>query len=62
MPVFDTYADHRMAMCLAPVSLYVPGIIIRDAEVVTKSYPDFWEHMRAAGFTLLDADEEPADL
>lgn len=62
MPVFDTYADHRMAMSLAPVALYIPGIIIRDAEVVSKSYPDFWEDMRAAGFTLVDADAEPTTL
>ncbi len=62
MPVFDTYADHRMAMSLAPVSLYIPGIIIRDSEVVSKSYPDFWEDLRAAGFTLVDADAEPETL
>lgn len=59
LPVFDTYHDHRMAMCLAPIALYIPGIIIRDAEVVSKSYPDFWEAMRAVGFTLLDADADP---
>lgn len=62
MPVFDTYADHRMAMSLAPVALYIPGIIIRDAEVVSKSYPDYWEDLRATGFTLVDADAEPATL
>lgn len=56
LPVFDTYDDHRMALCLAPVSLFMPGIIIRDAGVVSKSYPEFWEHLRAAGFTLLDGD------
>ncbi len=56
LPVFDTYDDHRMALCLAPVSLFMPGIIIRNAEVVSKSYPDFWEHLRAAGFTILDGD------
>lgn len=56
LPVFDTYDDHRMAMSLAPVALYIPGIIIRNAEVVTKSYPDFWQHLRSVGFTLLDGD------
>lgn len=55
-PRFDTYADHRMAMCLAPVALFVPGIIINDAEVVSKSYPGFWDDLREAGFTLLDGD------
>lgn len=56
LPVFDTYDDHRMAMCLAPVALYIPGIIIRDAEVVSKSYPGFWDDLREAGFTILDGD------
>ena len=37
----DTYDDHRMAMAFAPLSLKVP-IFINDAEVVTKSYTDFW--------------------
>ncbi|WP_370275882.1 3-phosphoshikimate 1-carboxyvinyltransferase [uncultured Duncaniella sp.] len=56
LPVFDTYDDHRMAMCLAPVSLFLPGIIIKDVEVVAKSYPGFWDALREAGFTLLDGD------
>lgn len=56
LPVFETYADHRMAMCLAPVSLFLPGIIIKDVEVVAKSYPGFWDALREAGFTLLDGD------
>lgn len=57
-PVFSTYDDHRMAMSLAPVSLYVPGIIIRDIEVVSKSYPDYWDHLEAAGFTLRPVTDE----
>lgn len=56
MPEFDTYGDHRMAMAFAPVSVYVPGIVIRNAEVVEKSYPHYWEHLAAAGFTISDAD------
>ena len=41
MPVFDTFGDHRIAMALAPVSVFVPGIVIKNAEVVDKSYPGF---------------------
>ncbi len=48
----DTYDDHRMAMAFAPVALFLPGIVIRDVEVVSKSYPDFWDHLRGIGFTL----------
>lgn len=57
MPQFYTYDDHRMAMALAAVSIFIPGIIINDAEVVSKSYPDFWNHMRSAGFIVIDASE-----
>lgn len=64
LPVFDTYDDHRMAMCLAPISIFLPGIIIKNVEVVAKSYPEFWDELRNAGFTLLDGDAplpDPAD-
>ncbi len=56
LPEFDTYGDHRMAMSFAPVAVYLPGIIIRDAEVVAKSYPEFWQHLTDAGFTIVDDD------
>lgn len=36
-----TYHDHRMAMAFAPLALKVP-IQIEDPEVVSKSYPNFW--------------------
>ncbi|HEA28514.1 MAG TPA: 3-phosphoshikimate 1-carboxyvinyltransferase [Leeuwenhoekiella sp.] len=43
-----TYQDHRMAMAFAPLALRVP-IIFEDAEVVNKSYPDFWDDFSALG-------------
>ncbi|MBR4722471.1 MAG: 3-phosphoshikimate 1-carboxyvinyltransferase, partial [Muribaculaceae bacterium] len=52
--VFNTYNDHRMAMALAPVAIYAPGIVVRDIDVVKKSYPDYWNHLTEAGFTLVD--------
>ena len=58
LPEFETYGDHRMAMALAPVALYAPGIVIKDAEVVSKSYHAFWNDLRSAGFTIVDADSE----
>ena len=57
LPEFETHGDHRMAMALAPVAVFVPGIVVRDAEVVSKSYPDFWKQLEAAGFTLADPSE-----
>lgn len=58
VPEFDTYNDHRMAMAFAPISLFVPGIVIRDAEVVSKSYPQYWQHLANAGFMIAYADEQ----
>ena len=61
LPAFDTYDDHRMAMALAPVAVYLPGIVVRDIEVVSKSYPGYWDSLREAGFRLDDADAEPTE-
>ncbi|HFC76936.1 MAG TPA: 3-phosphoshikimate 1-carboxyvinyltransferase, partial [Candidatus Moranbacteria bacterium] len=44
-----TYNDHRMAMAFAPLALKVP-VIIENAEVVTKSYRNFWEDLEACFF------------
>jgi 3-phosphoshikimate 1-carboxyvinyltransferase len=57
----DTYDDHRMAMAFAPAAWYIPGLIIRNAEVVSKSYPDYWEHLRAAGFTVEEVEPSQAE-
>ena len=46
-----TYNDHRMAMAFAPLALKVP-IVIENAEVVSKSYPDFWEDLKSLGFKI----------
>ena len=55
MPQICTYDDHRMAMAFAPAALYMPGLIIKDVEVVAKSYPQYWDHLIEAGFELVDA-------
>ena len=46
-----TYQDHRMAMAFAPLALKIP-IIIEDAEVVSKSFPSFWEDLKSIGFQI----------
>ncbi|MBR4387848.1 MAG: 3-phosphoshikimate 1-carboxyvinyltransferase [Prevotella sp.] len=51
-PVINTYNDHRMAMAFAPASCIVPFLHIAHPEVVTKSYPLFWDDLRQAGFTI----------
>lgn len=39
----NTYNDHRMAMAFAPLSLKY-AFTINNPEVVSKSYPEFWQH------------------
>lgn len=47
----DTYNDHRMAMAFAPLALKT-DILINDAEVVSKSYPDFWKDLESLQFQI----------
>lgn len=50
--VVDTYEDHRMAMAFAPLGLVVDQLRINEPEVVEKSYPDYWKHLKQQGFVL----------
>lgn len=47
----DTYNDHRMAMAFGPLALKV-DFTVNDAEVVSKSYPDFWSDLKTLGFLV----------
>lgn len=51
-PTISTFDDHRMAMSMALAATRYPGMVIEDAQVVAKSYPEFWQHLRLAGFTV----------
>ena len=52
-PVVRTYEDHRMAMAFAPAALRLPsGIRIAAPQVVSKSYPAYWDALRSAGFRI----------
>ena len=50
----DTYEDHRMALSFAPASLCIEGLSINNPQVVTKSYPHFWEDIKSAGFEVIN--------
>ncbi|MCD8177586.1 MAG: 3-phosphoshikimate 1-carboxyvinyltransferase [Tannerellaceae bacterium] len=53
VPVIQTYEDHRMAMAFAPAALLLQdGIRIEHPEVVSKSYPRFWDDLLSAGFAV----------
>lgn len=49
IPIIKTYKDHRMAMAFAPAAIHYPQLIINDPQVVSKSYPTFWENLIEAG-------------
>ena len=49
----DTYNDHRMAMAFAPLALKIP-IQINASEVVSKSYPDFWDDLKQLNFQIVN--------
>ena len=48
----DTYEDHRMAMAFAPACVVMPEIRINNPQVVSKSYPYYWEDLKKAGFII----------
>ena len=48
----DTYEDHRMALAFAPFAMRQEGLIINNPQVVTKSYPKFWDDLKLVGFNI----------
>ena len=50
--IIETYKDHRMAMSFAPLSLKYGKITIKNSQVVSKSYPNFWDDLSKAGFII----------
>lgn len=51
-PVINTYEDHRMAMAFAPAAYRFPEMRMADPQVVSKSYPSYWEDLKQAGFAI----------
>ena len=50
----QTYEDHRMALAFAPLAFRVPGIRINNPQVVTKSYPHYWEDLAKVEFEITE--------
>ncbi|MDE7455921.1 MAG: 3-phosphoshikimate 1-carboxyvinyltransferase [Prevotella sp.] len=48
----DTYEDHRMALSFAPAALTVNTLRINQPQVVTKSYPHFWDDLTKATYSI----------
>jgi 3-phosphoshikimate 1-carboxyvinyltransferase len=53
----DTYEDHRMALAFAPAAFRLEQLRINNPQVVTKSYPSYWEDIKAAGFALVNSEK-----
>lgn len=50
----DTYEDHRMALAFSPAAFRFDTLRINNPQVVTKSYPNYWDDLKAARFTILN--------
>lgn len=44
-----THHDHRLAMAFAVLGTRVPGVIVHDPDVVSKSWPGFWDMLHRLG-------------
>lgn len=51
-PIIATYEDHRMAMAFAPASIKLDHLNIEEPQVVSKSYPSYWNDLRMVGFEV----------
>jgi len=47
----NTYQDHRMALSFAPLAVII-DISIESPNVVSKSFPDYWEDLKTLGFKI----------
>ena len=52
--IVETYNDHRMAMAFAPLAL-LTSFSIKEAEVVSKSFPDFWKNLLELGLNISES-------
>lgn len=43
--IFNNYKDHRIAMALVPLAMKIGFIEMENTEVVSKSYPEFFEEL-----------------
>lgn len=49
---FETYGDHRMALCLAPLALVSNSVTLNNPRVVNKSYKSYWDDLISLGFNV----------
>ena len=54
----DSYEDHRMALAFAPYALKIGQLKINHPQVVSKSYPRYWDDLVKAGFQIEEGQKE----
>ena len=55
----DTYGDHRMAMAFAVAGAKLSGMEINEPDVVSKTFPRFWETLASIGVGVALTYERP---
>lgn len=55
-----TYDDHRMALSFSLLANKLGMVKILNPEVVSKSYPDYWETLESLGYSVERTEAEPA--
>ncbi|MBI2334380.1 3-phosphoshikimate 1-carboxyvinyltransferase [Candidatus Daviesbacteria bacterium] len=50
--IIETYNDHRMAMAFAVAACKISGVVIKNPEVVSKTFPTFWDELRKINKTI----------
>ena len=51
--IINTYSDHRIALALAPLVIITKKITINDSNVISKSYPEFWNDLKKIGIKVI---------
>ena len=62
VPMVATYHDHRMAMAFAPLAYDFCDLYICNPEVVSKSYPTYWDDLKKAGFQIKEHPEPEEEI
>lgn len=47
--IIDSFGDHRIAMAFGTLAVLTEGTKIKNAECVSKTYPDFWRDLKHLG-------------
>ncbi len=60
--VINSWDDHRIVMALSVAALAVPGIVIEKPQVVTKSFPTFFEVLGSLGARVEFIDQQGREV